>query len=99
MLINVYRPENGGLPCRGSDHRYRTCFAEQCGNVQKTTIQNFADQICLRAREVDSELLGTGLQRISSDCELLIKFAIQTINGEMTLTTVSEGGCTVLKQT
>ncbi|KDR17787.1 A disintegrin and metalloproteinase with thrombospondin motifs 18 [Zootermopsis nevadensis] len=66
---NNPRPENGGLPCRGSDRRYRTCFAEQCGNVQKTTIRDFADQICIRAREVDTELLGTGVQRISSDLE------------------------------
>ncbi|PSN53910.1 hypothetical protein C0J52_02463 [Blattella germanica] len=50
-----------------SDRRFRTCFAEQCGNVQRTTIRDFADQICMRAREVDTELLGTGLQRISSD--------------------------------
>lgn len=95
MLVDVYRPENGGLPCRGSDRRYRTCLAEQCGNVQQTTIQNFADQICLRAREVDTELLGTGLQRISSDCELLIKFAVPAVydytllNGKITLTIVS----------
>ncbi|XP_069681720.1 A disintegrin and metalloproteinase with thrombospondin motifs adt-1-like isoform X2 [Periplaneta americana] len=66
---NNPRPENEGLPCRGSDRRFRTCFAEQCGNVQRTTIRDFADQICLRAREVDTELLGTGLQRISSDAE------------------------------
>jgi hypothetical protein len=58
------------LPCKGSDHRYRTCFAEQCGNVQQTTIRDFADQICIRAREVDKELLGTGLQKPSSDREL-----------------------------
>ncbi|KAJ9585414.1 hypothetical protein L9F63_002797, partial [Diploptera punctata] len=66
---NNPRPENGGLPCRGSDRRFRTCFAEQCGNVQRTTIREFADQICMRAREVDTELLGTGLQRITSDAE------------------------------
>ena len=70
-LNTNFRPENGGLPCRGSDRRFRTCFAEQCGNVQRTTIREFADQICMRAREVDSELLGTGLQRISSDGMLL----------------------------
>ncbi|PNF35840.1 hypothetical protein B7P43_G09399 [Cryptotermes secundus] len=64
---NNPRPENDGLPCKGSDHRYRTCLAEQCGNVQRTTIKDFADQICIRAREVDKELLGTGLQKPSSD--------------------------------
>ncbi|KAJ4448313.1 hypothetical protein ANN_10328 [Periplaneta americana] len=71
---NNPRPENGGLPCRGSDRRFRTCFAEQCGNVQRTTIRDFADQICLRAREVDTELLGTGLQRISSDGEYRLNY-------------------------
>ncbi|XP_068083520.1 A disintegrin and metalloproteinase with thrombospondin motifs adt-1 [Anabrus simplex] len=66
---NNPRPENGGLTCQGSDRRFRTCNAELCGNVQRTTIRDFADEICLRAREIDSELLGTGLQRISSDPE------------------------------
>lgn len=80
LSVDVCRPENGGLPCRGTDRRYRTCFAEQCGNVQQTTIRDFADQICLRAREVDTELLGTGLQRISSDCELLIMFALPIVH-------------------
>lgn len=71
VILNWYfRPENDGLPCKGSDHRYRTCLAEQCGNVQRTTIRDFADQICIRAREVDKELLGTGLQKPSSDREL-----------------------------
>lgn len=34
-------------------------------------MRDFADEVCLRAREVDSELVGSGLQRISSDGELL----------------------------
>nr|CAD7401636.1 unnamed protein product [Timema cristinae] len=64
---NNPRPENGGKTCGGSDRRFRTCNAAQCSNVQRTTIRDFADQICTRAREVDTDLLGTGLQRISSD--------------------------------
>nr|CAD7427841.1 unnamed protein product [Timema monikensis] len=66
---NNPRPENGGKTCGGSDRRFRTCNAAQCSNVQRTTIRDFADQICTRAREVDTDLLGTGLQRISSDRE------------------------------
>lgn len=34
-------------------------------------MRDFADEVCLRAREVDSELVGSGLQRISPDGELL----------------------------
>ncbi|XP_063229132.1 A disintegrin and metalloproteinase with thrombospondin motifs adt-1 [Bacillus rossius redtenbacheri] len=66
---NNPRPENGGLPCSGSDRRFRTCNADQCGNVQRTTIRDFANKICRTAQEIDSDLLGTGLQKSSSDPE------------------------------
>lgn len=39
----------------------------QCLNVPRMTISEFADQICLRAREVDPDLTGTGFQRQNSD--------------------------------
>lgn len=61
-------PENGGRNCDGFERKYQACNAMQCLNVPRMTITEFADQICGRAREVDSDLLGTGLQRISSDC-------------------------------
>nr|XP_018902528.1 PREDICTED: A disintegrin and metalloproteinase with thrombospondin motifs 16-like [Bemisia tabaci] len=66
---NNPRPENGGEACQGSDKKYKTCEAEQCSHVARTTVQDFADQICSRAKEVDSELIGTGIQRTSSDAE------------------------------
>jgi hypothetical protein len=30
-------------------------------------VKNFADEVCTRAKAVDNELLGEGLQRTSSD--------------------------------
>lgn len=42
-------------------------FILQCSNVPRMTVREFADQICLRARDVDPDLIGTGLQRIDSD--------------------------------
>ncbi|XP_049778621.1 A disintegrin and metalloproteinase with thrombospondin motifs adt-1-like [Schistocerca cancellata] len=66
---NNPRPENGGINCRGNDRRFKTCRAVQCANVQRTTIRDFASQICQRAKEIDNELLGTGFQRMSSDPE------------------------------
>ena len=38
------------------------------------TVREFADQICLRARDVDPDLIGTGLQRIDSDGEYIAIF-------------------------
>ncbi|XP_075215753.1 A disintegrin and metalloproteinase with thrombospondin motifs adt-2-like isoform X2 [Lycorma delicatula] len=64
---NNPRPENGGEACAGHDRKYKTCVASQCGNVPRMTIRDFADEICLRTQEVDKDLIGTGLQRISSD--------------------------------
>lgn len=39
-------------------------------------MREFADQICLRARDVDPDLIGTGLQRIDSDGMVLQKFEV-----------------------
>ncbi|KAF4521806.1 hypothetical protein B566_EDAN012463 [Ephemera danica] len=62
------RPENGGRQCIGSDRRYRACEATQiCANVPRTSLHDFADEVCGRARDVDMDLLGTGTQRDSSD--------------------------------
>ncbi|VVC96184.1 unnamed protein product [Leptidea sinapis] len=41
--------------------------AAGCNNVPRMTVREFADEICSRAREVDPDLIGTGLQRIDAD--------------------------------
>jgi len=43
-------------------------------NAPQLTLKDFANEICLRAKEYDVELLGTGYQKISSDrmCEFTI---------------------------
>lgn len=61
-----FRPQ-GGKDCEGPSTKYTACNAEQCLNVPKMTIKEFADQICNRAREVEKEFTGTGMQKISSD--------------------------------
>ncbi|KAI8420420.1 hypothetical protein MSG28_008914 [Choristoneura fumiferana] len=61
------RNDNGNNFCSGHDKKYQSCQAQQCHNVPRMTVREFADQICRRAREVDPDLIGTGLQRIDSD--------------------------------
>lgn len=66
-MVSNYRPEGGGRPCKGPDRRYQACSASQCLNVPRMTVREFAVQICERAKEVDTDLTGSGLQRLSSD--------------------------------
>ncbi|XP_050674591.1 A disintegrin and metalloproteinase with thrombospondin motifs 16-like [Leptidea sinapis] len=61
------RHDNGKNYCSGSDKKYQSCHAHQCNNVPRMTVREFADEICSRAREVDPDLIGTGLQRIDAD--------------------------------
>lgn len=35
--------------------------------MPRITVREFAEQYCSRAKEADSDLLGSGLQKISSD--------------------------------
>lgn len=64
---NNPRPENSGKTCSGGDQKYKSCSTEQCANAPQITLNDFANEICLRAKEYDVELLGTGYQKISSD--------------------------------
>lgn len=64
-----FRPQGTGLECEGPSTKFTTCTAQQCLNVPRLTIREFADQICTRAREVDKDLTGSGMQKISSDCK------------------------------
>ncbi|XKL64853.1 hypothetical protein PGB90_004939 [Kerria lacca] len=78
---NNPRPENGGEMCAGNDQKYKTCSAAQCQKVVKVTIQQFSNDICKRASEVDLDLVGTGQQRISSDPEEACKVWCHKRNG------------------
>lgn len=71
-----FRPEGGGRPCQGSERRYQACSASQCLNVPRMIVREFAVQICERAKEVDSDLTGAGLQRQSSDGKQLFSFPV-----------------------
>ncbi|XP_072942488.1 A disintegrin and metalloproteinase with thrombospondin motifs 16-like [Epargyreus clarus] len=61
------RPRHDNSYCIGYDKKYQSCHAHQCGNVPRMTVREFADQICSRARDVDPDLIGTGLQRIDAE--------------------------------
>lgn len=69
------------MKCFGQNRRYETCVARQCYNIQRTTVLEFANQICGRAKEFDSELTGNGLQVISLDPDDSCKVSCQTKNG------------------
>ncbi|XP_056633352.1 A disintegrin and metalloproteinase with thrombospondin motifs adt-1-like isoform X1 [Diorhabda sublineata] len=68
-VCNNPRPQGSGTDCEGPSQRHSTCIAEQCSNVPRLTIKEFADKICTRAKEVDGDLTGSGMQKISSDAE------------------------------
>lgn len=53
--------------CVGLDKKYETCTAKQCYTVPKLTILEFANQICNRAKEFDSDMIGDGVQQVASN--------------------------------
>lgn len=63
---NIFRSHSGNH-CDGINKRYQACNAQQCLNVPRLTIREFAEQICTRARDVDKDLNGLGMQKISAD--------------------------------
>ncbi|XP_050512535.1 A disintegrin and metalloproteinase with thrombospondin motifs adt-1-like [Diabrotica virgifera virgifera] len=80
-ICNNPRPQGAGAECEGPTIRHSTCVAEQCANVPRLTIREFADQICTRAKEVDNDLTGSGMQKISSDAEEACLVWCQKRNG------------------
>ncbi|XP_065167157.1 LOW QUALITY PROTEIN: A disintegrin and metalloproteinase with thrombospondin motifs adt-1-like [Atheta coriaria] len=80
-MCNNPHPQGGGSGCDGIERRYQACHAQQCLNVPRLTVREFADQICSRAKEVDKDLTGGGVQRISSDPEEACVVWCQKRNG------------------
>ncbi|KAL1512738.1 hypothetical protein ABEB36_002278 [Hypothenemus hampei] len=80
-FCNNPSPEDKGLACEGLERKYQTCHAQQCLNVPRLTIREFAEQICTRAKEVDKDLTGQGMQKISSDSEEACVVWCQKRNG------------------
>lgn len=72
------------MKCFGQNRRFETCVARQCYNIQRTTVLEFANQICGRAKEFDSELTGNGLQVISTDPDDSCKVSCQAKSGPTT---------------
>ncbi|KAJ8963106.1 hypothetical protein NQ318_018571 [Aromia moschata] len=78
---NNPRPQGNGAECEGPSTKYSTCSAQQCLNVPRLTIREFAEQICTRAKEVDKDLTGSGMQKMSSDPEEACLVWCQKRNG------------------
>ncbi|XP_055379928.1 uncharacterized protein LOC129611040 [Condylostylus longicornis] len=55
--------------CSGQNRKYETCVAKQCYTIDKTTIQEFATQICERATKFDNDIIGHGLQILGDNAE------------------------------
>ncbi|XP_062544375.1 A disintegrin and metalloproteinase with thrombospondin motifs adt-1 isoform X2 [Armigeres subalbatus] len=68
--------------CRGSNKKYETCIAKQCYNIARTTILEFANQICDRAKAFDSDILEIGLQKVADDPEEACKIFCETKTGD-----------------
>ncbi|XP_018335694.1 A disintegrin and metalloproteinase with thrombospondin motifs adt-1 [Agrilus planipennis] len=77
------RPQGGGRTCQGIDKRYQTCVAKQCLNVPRLTINEFANQICTRAKDVDKEFTGFGFQKNSLDAQESCAVWCQRRNGQI----------------
>lgn len=68
--------------CYGSDKKYETCFSKQCYNVPRTTVLEFANQICERARKFDTNIVGDGMQIVSENAEHSCRVYCKGKNGK-----------------
>ncbi|XP_040156246.1 A disintegrin and metalloproteinase with thrombospondin motifs adt-1 [Anopheles arabiensis] len=67
--------------CSGFSRKYETCIAKQCYNIGRTTILEFSNQICGRAKEFDPDIIGYGLQKVAEDPEDSCKVFCETKAG------------------
>ncbi|XP_058461510.1 A disintegrin and metalloproteinase with thrombospondin motifs 18 isoform X2 [Malaya genurostris] len=68
--------------CMGWNKKYETCVAKQCYNIARTTILEFANQICDRAKEFDSDIMGLGIQKVTVDPEDACKVFCESKSGK-----------------
>lgn len=52
--------------CKGQDRRYEACSSRQCYNVPRTTVLEFAQQVCERARKFDKDIVAQGVQEVGA---------------------------------
>lgn len=70
--------------CNGANRRFESCSnTNQCLNVTRTTVLEFAAQICSRAMTVDLDLNGIGNQKVGNDPEESCKVFCSTHLGEL----------------
>ncbi|XP_049546517.1 A disintegrin and metalloproteinase with thrombospondin motifs adt-1-like isoform X2 [Anopheles darlingi] len=67
--------------CFGASRMYETCIPKQCFNIVRTTVPEFSNQICGRAKEFDADIIGHGLQKFSRDPEDACKVFCYTKSG------------------
>ncbi|XP_067632659.1 uncharacterized protein stl [Eurosta solidaginis] len=64
--------------CLGRDHKYEACIAKECYSLKTVeTINDFANDKCTRAKKLDAELMGEGVQ-IIGDMEESCKIFCRT---------------------
>lgn len=69
--------ETGMRTCMDAKHNSKFWLFPQCNTVPRMTVRDFTDQICLRARDVDPDLIGTGLQRIDTEGKRLFNCQLE----------------------
>lgn len=67
--------------CQGRDKKFESCIAKQCSTIPKTTIEEFATNICERAQKFDSDLTGEGIQIVGDAEESCKVFCKTKTNG------------------
>uniref|UniRef100_A0A336KUH1 CSON014126 protein n=1 Tax=Culicoides sonorensis TaxID=179676 RepID=A0A336KUH1_CULSO len=60
--------------CKGSDKKFETCMPSHCYSVQRTTVLDFANEVCIRAKEFDPDLTGNGIQQVANPEESCLVF-------------------------
>ncbi|XP_037036544.1 A disintegrin and metalloproteinase with thrombospondin motifs adt-1 [Bradysia coprophila] len=53
--------------CKEGDKKYEACSSRQCYNIPRTTIVEFANRICERARKFDRDILSEGMQLVGDN--------------------------------
>lgn len=68
--------------CNGPDRKYEACTSKQCYKVPRTTVLEFAHQICDRATAFDQDILGDGVQEVSENPEDSCKVFCKSKSGK-----------------
>lgn len=76
------------------DINCRNYFPIKCYNIPRTTILEFANQICERARKFDKDILSEGIQRLDESPHNSCKVYCRTKSGSKTKSWIFPDGTT-----